>query len=131
MIRNALFGLTACVALALAGCTDPLAARQDEVAVPPQVFFTDRGLERDVVITIPQAARVGAGQLLVNVTIRNKTGSDIPLDYSYRFMSNGIEVEAPSGYHHLMLPAHGYQAIQFTSMTAQGNDFGLTIRPAR
>lgn len=117
----------------LAGCQDPIPAYQDPNAIH-QVNISDSWLQARIYAQIPQPQRVGAGQLKVSVQVYNRTGDDISIDYSYFFTDKaGSKVEDPiaTGRQFERIPAHGYQTISFTSMSAAAEDFRLYITPAK
>lgn len=129
LLAMSLMGL----ALLATGCMDPIPANQDPNA-PRQVNISDTWLQARIYAQVPRPERVGAGQLKVSVQLYNRTGDDIPVDYSYFFTDrNGTKVEDPiaTGREFERIPAHGYVTVSFTSLSAAAEDFRLYISPAK
>jgi uncharacterized protein YcfL len=118
--------------MGLAGCTDPIEARQDEIVQPLQISFTDYWLRDDMAVTVLQPMRVGAGQAKVVVQLRNKRDWAKSVDYKYYFVDErGVQVDNPSGWQLVKLPPKGTEQIEFVSMSPMARDFRVQLRPAQ
>ncbi|MEI8194673.1 MAG: DUF1425 domain-containing protein [Phycisphaerae bacterium] len=121
----------AAATLALAGltsCTEPISAQQDPIVAYPQVHMASHWLETWTRVQPPIVNAVGSGQLQVAIPIRNLTNDPLSIDYQYRFLNKGAEVEGRSGWHNYVIPPRGMGQITFTSMTHTANDFDVEIR---
>jgi uncharacterized protein YcfL len=119
----------ASLAMFLAACTGPIAAQQDTLTEYPQVHVDSYSLRNDVVIQPPVASRVGAGQLRVDIPIRNKTDGDLNLDYKYYFTDkNGVQVEHDTSWQAVRIPRKGIETIEFTSLTPAPADFRVELK---
>jgi uncharacterized protein YcfL len=119
----------ASLAISLAGCTDPIPAEQETLAEYPQVHVDSYSLQNDIVVQPPIPSRVGAGQLRVDIPIRNKTDSDLNLDYKYYFTDkNGVQVEHDTSWQAIRIPRKGIDQIEFTSLTPAPADFRVELR---
>lgn len=114
--------------LLAAGCEGPIAAHQTDIQTYPQVHLNDHWLQTWTRVQPPQIQYTGAQQMQVSVPIENRTDDTLSLDYQYRFLRNGVEVEQRSGWHAYVLPPHGVGQITFTSMVPTANDFDVQIR---
>ncbi len=114
--------------LVLMGCTDPIAAKQDPIQEYPQVHLTSYWLQTHLRVQQPIVSRVGAGQLAVQVSIRNLTDDDLSLDYKYYFMDEKGKQIQESGWTFVKVPRKGINAIDFTSLNFQAADFRVEIR---
>lgn len=128
--------LTALVAgmtgLGVAGCTDPIAAHQDEIVQPLQISFTDYWLRDDLAVTVLQPMRVGAGQARIVVQLRNKRDWTVNTDYKYWFVDErGAQVDNPSGWQFVRIPPKGTEQFEFVSMSPAARDFRVQIRRAQ
>ncbi len=127
MLSLAALALVAC--MGLAGCDDPISGNQDTFSEYPQVRMNSYWLQQHTDVQRPIITRVGAGQINVQIPIRNKDDAELIIDYQYRFLTKaGAEVESRSGWHNLRIPRKGVATIQFTSMTAMADDFDVQIR---
>lgn len=115
---------------AIAGCHDPIAAHQSPVLLPPQVEFTSDSVAYDTAVPPPVVARTGAGQLLVNVEVQNRTNSPMVLEYQYEFLSHGIQKQEWSGWMPLRIPPRADGTAQIKSMEAEVDDFRIRFRRA-
>lgn len=119
--------LVAC--FGLAGCDDPISGNQDTFSQYPQVRMNSYWLQQHTDVQKPIVMRTGAGQIDVQIPIRNKDDAELIIDYQYRFLTTqGAEVEGRSGWHNLRIPRKGVSTIHFTSMTAAAEDFDVQIR---
>ena len=121
----------ACAAMlvAIAGCTDPIAANQDTYSPFPQVSVDSYSLKFDIAVGEPVISRVGAGQLRVDMTVRNLTNNDINLDYKFYFVDvNGVQVENDKSWLSKRIPTRGMDTIEFTSLTSSAADFRVQMR---
>jgi hypothetical protein len=124
----ALVLLAATLATGMAGCTDPIPGQQDAIVTYPQVHLASHWLETWTRVQPPVVHRVGSGQLEVAVPIRNLTDEPLSVDYQYRFLRGGAEVEGRSGWQNYVIPPRGMGQITFTSMTQAIDDFDVEIR---
>ncbi len=114
--------------LALAGCQGPVVPNQNTLNPFPQVHLTSYSLQGKILVNEPIVSRVGDGQLDVAIPVRNVTGSELYLEFQYRFLNaQGAQVEETSGWNTLRVPAYSMAQIHFTSLTAAAN-FDCTIR---
>ncbi len=124
------FLLAAPMALAITGCTDPIAAWQDPIVEYPQVHVDAYSLQQRIRVQKPIATRFGAGQLQVDVPIRNLTDNDLNVDYIYYFTNaRGIQIGDPVTAFQ-MIPRKGIGQLEFKSMSAV-DDFRVEIRDAK
>lgn len=133
MVRKwALLGLVAVVGAVMAGCTDPIVPGQDAFVQYPQVQVDSYWLQTWTRVQPPVATRMGAGQLQVDIPIRNLTDSDLNLDFKYYFTDkNGVPVENPDSWVHTRVPRKGIGTIEFQSLSAMAQDFHVEIRVAK
>jgi len=71
----------------MSGCTDPIAAWQDPIVEYPQVHVDAYSMQQKIRVQKPIATRFGAGQLQVDVPIRNLSDDDLTIDYVYYFVN--------------------------------------------
>ena len=117
------------ILLCLTGCQGPVVPGQDTLTVFPQVHLTSYSLRGKITIQGPIVNRVADGQLQVTVPVRNMTGGRLYLEYQYYFLNQeGVQVEEDSGWNTLRLPPYSLQQIQFTSLTAEADNFDLDMR---
>ena len=96
--------------------------------------LTPKGLlasmQQRIRVQKPIATRFGAGQLQVDVPIRNLTDGDLTVDFLYYFMNNrGIQV-GEQNVDHVTIPRKGIGQIEIKSMSAV-DDFRIEIRDAK
>ncbi|MGN6368807.1 MAG: DUF1425 domain-containing protein [Phycisphaerae bacterium] len=116
--------------IALSGCTDPIAAWQDPIVEYPQVHVDAYSLQQRIRVQKPIASRFGAGQLQVDVPIRNLTDHDLNVDYIYYFTDRrGVQVGEPVTAFQ-MIPRKGIGQLEFKSLSAV-DDFRVEIRDAK
>ena len=116
--------------VAAAGCSDPINAWQDPVVEYPQVHVDAYSLQQRIRVQKPIATRFGAGQLQVDVTIRNLTDHDLNVDYIYYFTNNrGVQIGDPVTAFQ-MIPRKGIGQLEFKSLSAV-DDFRVEIRDAK
>ena len=124
------FLLAAPMALAITGCTDPINAWQDPIVEYPQVHVDAYSMQQRIRVQKPIATRFGAGQLQVDVPIRNLTDADLNVDYIYYFTNaRGIQIGDPVTAFQ-MIPRKGIGQLEFKSMSAV-DDFRVEIRDAK
>lgn len=128
VLRSCILLLAAWGLVALAGCTTPISAAQNSLPDYPQIHVQGYWTQAWTRFDVPKPVRVGSGQLMVAVNVRNLTDDDLLLDYQYSFTRGGIQVEEPSGYMNIRIPRKGRSQIQFTSLTANVDDFELNCR---
>ncbi len=118
------------LALAITGCTDPINAWQDPIVEYPQVHVDAYSMQQRIRVQKPIATRFGAGQLQVDVPIRNLTDDDLTIDYVYYFMdAKGIEIGEPQ-VAFLRVQRKGIGQIEIKSMSAVA-DFRVEIKDAK
>ena len=118
------------MALVLSGCTDPIPAYDDPIVEYPQVHVDSYSLQNSIRVHKPIVTRFGAGQLQVDVPIRNLTDSDLSVDYIYYFMNNrGIQIGDPVVAYQ-RIPRKGIGQLEFKSLSAV-DDFRVEIRDAK
>ena len=126
----AVIGLVGAMGLAFTSCTDPINAWQDPIVEYPQVHVDAYSMQQRIRVQKPIATRFGAGQLQVDVPIRNLTDDDLTIDYVYYFMdSKGIEIGDPQTAF-LRVQRKGIGQIEIKSMSAQAADFRVEIKDA-
>ena len=130
MLKKVLTGCASAVMLmAVAGCTDPIAANQDTYYPYPQVSVDSYSLKYDIAVGAPVVSQVGAGQLRVDMTVRNLTNKDIDLDYKFYFVDvNGVQVEGDKSWLSRRIPTRGMETIEFSSLTSSAADFRIQMR---
>ena len=125
------FLLAAPLALAITGCTDPINAWQDPIVEYPQVHVDAYSMQQRIRVQKPIATRFGAGQLQVDVPIRNLTDDDLTIDYVYYFTdAKGIEIGEPQ-IAFLRVQRKGIGQIEIKSMSAAAVDFRVEIKDAK
>ena len=118
------------VMLAVTGCTDPIAAWQDPIVEYPQVHVDAYSMQQRIRVQKPIATRFGAGQLQVDVPIRNLSDNDLTIDYVYYFVNErGIEIGEPQTAF-LRVQRKGIGQIEIKSMSAVA-DFRIEIKDAK
>jgi uncharacterized protein YcfL len=118
--------------MGLGGCTEPIAAHQDEIVQPLQISFTEYWLRNEMAVTVLQPMRVGAGQARVVIQLRNKTDFPKAVDYKYYFVDErGVQVDNPSGWQLVKVPPRGTEQFEFVSMSPMARDFRVQLRPAQ
>lgn len=116
--------------LAVSGCTDPINAWQDPIVEYPQVHVDAYSMQQRIRVQKPIATRFGAGQLQVDVPIRNLTDDDLTVDYVYYFTdARGIEIGEPQTAF-LRVQRKGIGQIEIKSMSAVA-DFRVEIKDAK
>ena len=129
--RRSLAVVSAFLALAsLAACSDPIAAHQTPILLPPQIEMTSSSLANDTACPPPVVARTGAGQLLVSVTVQNRTNSPLVLEYQYEFLSRGIPKQDYGAWMPLSIPPRADGSVPIKSMEAEVDDFRIRFRRA-
>ena len=109
-------------------CEGPIPAWQD-ASYPLQVSVSDTRLQSQVRVSVVKPERFGAGQLRVPVNVRNTTGEDLRIDYTYWFTdAAGRQTEQPLTQHET-LPPHGMKQLLVQSLGA-AEDFRVYLRPA-
>ncbi|HUO09141.1 MAG TPA: DUF1425 domain-containing protein [Phycisphaerae bacterium] len=117
--------------LAITGCTDPINAWQDPIVEYPQVHVDAYSMQQRIRVQKPIATRFGAGQLQVDVPIRNLTDDDLTIDYVYYFMdSKGIQIGEPETAF-LRVQRKGIGQIEIKSLSAAAADFRVEIKDAK
>ena len=111
----------------LTGCTEPIAAYQDEMTQYPQIHVTSYWLQDKIRVQPPQVSRVGAGQLKVAIQIRSKWDWDLPCDYKYYFYDPAGKQTYESGWQSVKIPRKGITAFDFTSLDPAA-DFRVELR---
>ena len=120
--------LAGALGLALCGCTAPPAAQVDPMVEMPQVHYSNYYLQTWTRIQKPIVTPVPGAGIEVAIPIRNLTNDWLIVQYQYRFLRGGVEVEGTSGWHDLRIPKKGLAQISFSSMTAKPDDFDVEIR---
>ncbi|HVS72132.1 MAG TPA: DUF1425 domain-containing protein [Phycisphaerae bacterium] len=116
----------------MAGCAGPIAARQDDLTQYPQVHEDAYSLHEAIVVQPPIVNRVGAGQLHVAITVRNKWDRDLHLQYQYYFKNQqGAMVEPISPWMDFTVARKGIDQFDFTSMSPMAADFDVHLREAK
>ncbi|MCL2647105.1 MAG: YcfL family protein [Phycisphaerales bacterium] len=130
MFKKVLTGCASAVMLvAVTGCTDPIAAQQDTYSPYPQVSVSTYSLKYDIAVSTPVVSHVGAGQLRVDIPVRNCTNKDIHFDYKFYFVdTNGVQVEGDKSWLSKRIPQRGMETIEFTSLTSSAADFRVQMR---
>ncbi len=119
------------LALAMSACTDPIPAYQDPLPDYPQVHVEAYLLQNLIRVQAPIVSRVGAGQLRVDIPIRNLADRDLPIDFVYYFYdARGVLIAPPSSRQFVSIPRKGISQIEFTSLSAAA-DFRVEIRYAK
>ena len=120
------------LAVAMSGCTDPIPALEDPLPDYPQVHVEAYLLQSLVRVQKPILSRVGAGQLRVDIPIRNLADRDMQLDFVYYFYDQaGVLIAPPSSRQFLMVPRKGISQIEFTSLSGNAQYFRVEIRYAK
>ena len=129
-MKKVLMGCVGAVMLvAVGGCTDPIAARQDTFYPFPQISVDSYSLQNDIAVQPPVVSRVGAGQLKAQIVVRNLTNKAIDLDYKFWFVDvNGVQVEGDKSWLSKRIHARGMDTIEFSSLTASAADFRVQMR---
>ena len=115
--------------VAVTGCTDQIPAQQDPVAVYDQITVDSYSLQNDIVVQPAVTGRIGAGQLQVDINVRNKTDHDLQLDYKYYFVdAKGVPMDRDTSWQAVRIPRKGVETIEFKSLTASAADFRVELR---
>jgi uncharacterized protein YcfL len=115
----------------LGGCSDPIAARNEQIVQYPQVHVDAYSLHEAIVVQPPRVDRVGAGQLHVAITVRNKWDRDLRLQYKAYFVNQaGMTVEQPTPWTDFTVPRKGIDGFEFTSLGPTAADFRVELREA-
>ena len=101
----------------------------------PEVHVDAYSMQQRIRVQKPTATRFGAGQLRVDVPIRNLTDDDLTIDYVYYFMdAKGIEIGEPQ-VARLRVQRKGIGQIEIASMSAVADfrvgDQGSRSNPRR
>lgn len=116
--------------LAMSGCSDPIPALQDPLPDYPQVHVEAYLLQNLIRVQTPILSHVGAGQLRVDIPVRNLADRDLGIDYVYYFYdSRGVLIASPSS-QFVSLPRKGISQIEFMSLSPAA-DFRVEIRYAK
>jgi uncharacterized protein YcfL len=113
------------------GCAGPIAARNEDLVQYPQVQLDAYSLHEAIVVQQPRVNRVGAGQLHVAITVRNRWDRDLHLQYKGYFVDQGgMTVEQPGPWTDFTVPRKGIDGFEFTSLGPTAADFRVEIREA-
>ncbi len=117
--------------LAMSGCSDPIPALQDPLPDYPQVHVEAYLLQNLIRVQPPILSHVGAGQLRVDIPVRNLADRDLGIDFIYYFYdSRGVLIAEPSSRQFVSIPRKGISQIEFTSLSPAA-DFRVEIRYAK
>jgi hypothetical protein len=120
--------------LALTACNQmspPIPGRADPYS-SPQVEYSDADLREQTAIGRITVTRDVSDLLKVDVPLRSTTDMQIIADWRVTFLdSNGVPLDAPTGWTAITLPPNVYQDIQVTSPSTRAADFRIDLRYAR